>query len=83
MLVLIGLSTHFSQAQKIPANVADKIHFRQIGPTRQGGRYVDFAVVDKATKVIYAATASGGVWKTVNNGISWKPIFDNESIING
>lgn len=81
MLVLIGLSTHFSQAQKIPTNVADKIYFRQIGPTRQGGRYVDFAIVDKATKVIYAATASGGVWKTVNNGISWKSIFDNENII--
>uniref|UniRef100_UPI0040485611 WD40/YVTN/BNR-like repeat-containing protein n=1 Tax=Roseivirga sp. TaxID=1964215 RepID=UPI0040485611 len=81
MLVIIGLSTHFSQAQKIPTNVADKIYFRQIGPTRQGGRYVDFAIVDEATKVIYAATASGGVWKTVNNGISWESIFDNESII--
>lgn len=69
------------QAQQIPANVADNVHFRSIGPTRQGGRYVDFAVVDKATKVIYAATASGGLWKTVNNGISWTSIFDNENII--
>ncbi|MFT6972044.1 MAG: photosystem II stability/assembly factor-like uncharacterized protein [Roseivirga sp.] len=81
VVILLCLSADFLQAQKVPANVADNIHFRQIGPTRQGGRYVDLAVVDKATKVIYAATASGGVWKTVNNGISWKPIFDNENII--
>ena len=81
MLALLCLSTGFAQAQKIPANVADNIHFRDIGPTRQGGRYVDFAVVDKSTKIIYAATASGGVWKSVNNGISWEPIFDNENII--
>jgi photosystem II stability/assembly factor-like uncharacterized protein len=68
-------------AQKIPDQVVKSIEFREIGPTRQGGRYVDFAVVDKAPKVIYAATASGGLWKTTNNGQSWKPIFDNESII--
>ena len=68
-------------AQQIPDNIVNKIKFREIGPTRQGGRYVDFAVVDKSPKVIYAATASGGLWKTVNNGQSWNPIFDNENII--
>ena len=68
-------------AQEIPQNVVDKIEFREIGPTRQGGRYVEFAVVEESTKVIYAATASGGLWKTTNNGQSWDPIFDNENII--
>jgi photosystem II stability/assembly factor-like uncharacterized protein len=69
------------QAQEIPENVLDNIHYRAIGPTRQGGRYVDFAVVDRSPKVYYAATASGGLWKTVNNGISFFPIFDNEKTI--
>jgi len=78
---LLLLSTGWLSAQQIPANVVDKIEFREIGPTRQGGRYVEFAVVDESPKVIYAATASGGLWKTVNNGQSWKPIFDNENII--
>ncbi|WP_323758414.1 WD40/YVTN/BNR-like repeat-containing protein [Roseivirga sp.] len=81
LLVLLCFAAPFAQAQKIPANVADRIHFRDIGPTRQGGRYVDFAVVDKSTKIIYAATASGGVWKSVNNGISWESLFDKENII--
>jgi len=79
LAVFISLET--ANAQKVPDNIIDNIHFRAIGPTRQGGRYVEFSVVDKATKVIYAATASGGLWKTVNNGISWKSIFDNENII--
>jgi len=68
-------------AQEIPANVIVEIHFREIGPTRQGGRYVDFAVVDKSPKVFYTATASGGLWKTMNNGISFFPIFDNEKVV--
>lgn len=50
-----------SQAQKIPDQVVETLQFRAIGPTRQGGRYVDFAVVDKSPKVFYAATASGGL----------------------
>lgn len=81
LLVIIALSVLDLTAQQIPANVVDNIHFRSIGPTRQGGRYVDFAVVDKATKVIYAATASGGLWKTTNNGVSWNSLFDKENII--
>lgn len=78
-VVLIGAQD--ARAQKIPDQVVESIKFREIGPTRQGGRYVDFAVVDKAPKVFYAATASGGLWKTVNNGQSWKSIFDQENII--
>lgn len=70
-----------SLAQKIPDQVVKSIEFREIGPTRQGGRYVDFAVMEKSPKVIYAATASGGLWKSVNNGQSWSSIFDNESVI--
>jgi photosystem II stability/assembly factor-like uncharacterized protein len=82
MLTLaVIVSVQSSNAQKVPDNIADNIHFRSIGPTRQGGRYVEFSVVEKATKVIYAATASGGLWKTTNNGISWNSIFDNENII--
>ncbi|MTI88404.1 MAG: hypothetical protein FH748_10590 [Balneolaceae bacterium] len=82
-LLLIGvmLDTNVSYAQQIPANIADKIEFRDIGPTRQGGRYVDFAVVEKSPKVFYTATASGGLWKTLNNGISYFSIFDNESVV--
>ncbi len=60
------------------ASIVDAIHFREIGPTGQGGRFVDFAVVEATPRIFYAATATGGLWKTVNNGISFTSVFDNQ-----
>jgi photosystem II stability/assembly factor-like uncharacterized protein len=51
---------------------------RNIGPANMGGRINDFAVVESNPFIIYCATASGGVWKTINNGVTWKPIFDDQ-----
>ncbi|MBP6796291.1 MAG: hypothetical protein KA143_14615, partial [Saprospiraceae bacterium] len=49
---------------------------RNIGPASPGGRITDVeAHPDDFTKV-YVASASGGVWKSVNAGITWQPIFD-------
>lgn len=56
------------------------ISCRSIGPTRQSGRFVDFAVPSGQPNTFYAATASGGLWKTVNNGQTFEPIFDNEKV---
>jgi photosystem II stability/assembly factor-like uncharacterized protein len=58
--------------------IVDAIRFREIGPTAQGGRFVEFAVVESNPRVFYGATATGGLWKTVNNGISFTSIFDNQ-----
>ena len=60
------------------AQIVDAIRFREIGPTAQGGRYVEFAVVESNPRIFYAATATGGLWKTVNNGISFTPVFDDQ-----
>jgi len=51
-----------------------------IGPTNISGRMTDIAVCSPKGKyyTIYAATASGGLWKTENEGITWEPIFENE-----
>jgi hypothetical protein len=54
--------------------------YRSIGPTRQSGRFVDFAVPKQQPYTFYAATASGGLWKTTNNGITFEPIFDHEKV---
>ena len=45
-----------------------------------GGRIDDFAVVESNPNIVYVGTASGGVWKTTNNGTTWEPIFDKESV---
>ena len=80
ILLMVALSAPLI-AQQLPADLLSGIKYRDIGPTRQSGRFVDFAVVESSPKVFYAATASGGLWKTINNGISFTPIFDNESAI--
>ncbi len=69
-------------ASQVPANILDQIHFRSIGPTKQGGRIMDFGVPDqdKQPFTFYAAASTGGLWKTVDNGLTWKPLFDHENI---
>lgn len=66
-------------AQKIPENVLSKIHFRELGPTRQGGRVVAFAVSQQDPNVYFVGAGPGGLWKTVNNGTTFASVFDNES----
>ena len=44
-----------TEAQNIDKNLLEAVHYRSIGPTRQGGRYVDFAVVNKNPTTFYAA----------------------------
>jgi photosystem II stability/assembly factor-like uncharacterized protein len=64
-----------------PPDFFKNVSFREIGPTRQGGRFVDFAVVEATPRIFYAATASGGLWKTENNGLTFAPIFDSQPVI--
>ncbi len=66
-----------------PQNSTDKfknLEFREIGPAVMGGRIDDFAVVESDPNIVYVGTASGGVWKTTNNGTTWEPVFDKENV---
>ena len=54
------------------------LKFRNIGPALTSGRVADIAVNPNNFNEYYVAVASGGVWKTTNHGVSYKPIFDSE-----
>lgn len=54
------------------------LKFRSIGPAKSSGRISDFAVNPDNTKEYYVAVAAGGVWKTVNSGTTYTPVFDKE-----
>src|SRR5262245_35380973 len=55
------------------------LRFREIGPASPAGRIDDFAVLESNPAVFYVATATGGLWKTVNQGTTFETVFDNEA----
>ena len=54
----------------------DIFSWRHIGPWTFSGRITDFAVPQGQSQVYYVATASGGLWKTEDGGLHFKPIFE-------
>lgn len=89
LLPLAFAITFLCQAQKskttAPAPTEKKpevglngLRFRNIGPALTSGRIADFAVNPKNPNQYFVATASGGVWKTVNAGTTYEPVFDGE-----
>ena len=54
------------------------LEFRNIGPALMGGRIDDLAVVESRPSTFYVGTASGGLWKTENNGTTFEPVFDEQ-----
>jgi photosystem II stability/assembly factor-like uncharacterized protein len=55
----------------------EEMHWRHIGPFDVGGRCTDVDVPKGSRLVIYVATATGGLWKTENAGVSWTPLIDD------
>ena len=55
------------------------LKFRSIGPAMISGRIVDLAVNPENHSEYYIAVASGGVWKTIDGGITFSPIFDGQN----
>ena len=53
--------------------------FRGIGPASMGGRIDDIQCVENNSYICYIGAATGGVWKTTNNGTTFTPIFDTYS----
>src|SRR6185503_3257737 len=54
--------------------------WRTIGPAIFMGRTSDVQGIASPSKTLYLAGASGGIWKSMNNGVTWRPIFDNQDV---
>ncbi|MFC2166378.1 WD40/YVTN/BNR-like repeat-containing protein [Acidobacteriota bacterium] len=57
--------------------ILKSFEYRALGPARQGVRILTVAAHESDPFTFYLAVASGGVWKTVNNGTTFTPVFDN------
>src|SRR6201990_3630407 len=71
-LLLAGIS---AGAQQLDSSLFHQLHFRFIGP--DGNRAIAVAGVPGDRNVAYVGAASGGIFKTEDAGITWKPIFDS------
>ncbi len=57
------------------------LQWRSIGPANMSGRVSDVEGIPSPSKTFYVATAAGGVWKTTNNGTTFRPLFQNERVV--
>ena len=57
------------------------LRWRNIGPFNFQGRVSDVTGIPSPSKTFFVAAAAGGVWKSTNNGQTWRPVFDNQRVI--
>jgi photosystem II stability/assembly factor-like uncharacterized protein len=76
MLVSAGLARGQDPPGPLTADVVRPLELRALGPALTPGRISDIAVDPRDRKVWYVAAASGGLWKTIDAGATWQPIFD-------
>ncbi len=76
--VLFLFSDSFGKDQElISQDLLEVFNYRALGPARQGGRILDIIVPESQPYTFYVSTASGGLWKTENNGTTFTSIFKN------
>lgn len=81
---IVGISPAIAQrqpaaVQRMTDSTFVGFQFRSIGPALMSGRIADIALQPDDPNVWYVAVGSGGVWKTVNAGTTWDPVFEKES----
>ena len=69
-----------SKDQPIVAGLFSNLEWRNIGPANMVGRVTDIEGVPGNLNVVYVGAATGGVWKTTDGGLTWKPIFDGAGL---
>jgi photosystem II stability/assembly factor-like uncharacterized protein len=85
--VLLGLQTGPQPdglliAQTAPLRSSDLsgLRLRNIGPANMSGRFVDMDVVESEPMTMYVASATGGIFRTRDNGITWDAVFEREPV---
>jgi photosystem II stability/assembly factor-like uncharacterized protein len=80
LLCFIFISVVSVRAQKLDMEKLKGMKARNIGPGVMSGRITAIDVVVKDPSIMYAGSASGGVWKSQSGGVNWEPVFDKESV---
>lgn len=75
-----GTSNPPTSTAALPESLFANLSFRNVGPANMSGRTADVEGVPGDPSIVYAAAASGGVWKTTNAGQTWTPLFDKQPV---
>ncbi|MAY82737.1 MAG: glycosyl hydrolase [Flavobacteriales bacterium] len=79
-LLIITLLSLQIKAQNISDTSLSGLKFRSIGPAFMSGRIADIAIHPENDNTWYIAVGSGGVWRTLNSGVTWEPLFDDQKV---
>ncbi|HYM24209.1 MAG TPA: hypothetical protein VEU08_13415, partial [Vicinamibacterales bacterium] len=85
LLVFVSTAAHAQRRSGAPTQPADggpdglgALHFRPLGP--EGNRVASITGVPGDPMTVYIGAADGGIWKTIDAGINWRPIFDDKDV---
>lgn len=70
-----------SAPKPLSETVLSSLEWRSIGPANMSGRVTDVEGIPSPSKTFYVASAAGGIWKTTNNGVTFRPLFQNERVV--
>jgi photosystem II stability/assembly factor-like uncharacterized protein len=80
-LFFLSVAVSAQQVTKFDAATISGLPARNIGSATMSGRIAAIAAVNESGRLtLFAGSASGGVWKSVNGGTTFKPVFDRQSV---
>ena len=81
LVFLFFLFPVLPKAQQLDMSRLEGLKFRNIGPAGMSGRVTAIDVNQKNPRIMFVGTASGGVWRSTDRGITWKPVFDKQRVL--
>ncbi|MEO6443693.1 MAG: glycosyl hydrolase [Gemmatimonadaceae bacterium] len=76
-----ALHAQSAAAFEVDSTTLSAFKWRLVGPANTMGRVSDVAAIPSPSKTFFVAAAAGGIWKTTNNGTTFRPVFDNERVV--
>lgn len=80
LLTILAGSAQAQLSAPLDSTLLGSFQWRSTGPANMGGRITDIEGIGSPSKTFYVAAATGGIWKTTNNGTTFRPIFDQKRV---
>ena len=81
LLAWAAPNLHAQLTKPLDQSLMDQFKWRSVGPSNMMGRVTDVEGIPSPSKTFFVAAAGGGIWKTTNNGTTFKPVWTEERIV--